>query len=156
MSARRRKFRSVVFFFNDTATTEIYTLSLHDALPISGTEPPQRGPHDAGAARPAIAARGGRSEEHTSELQSPVHLVCRLLLAKKLAPDRRVALLRAAGLRHPRQGRVVGEPGSCMRPGRSCTAWWGVCESARNECLFLRSGASPRTTFLPCRPACPP
>src|SRR5215207_11735866 len=67
-----------VFFFNDTATTEIYTLSLHDALPISATErewlswtkvrsmPPSR-----------------RSEEHTSELQSRVDLVCRLLLEKK-------------------------------------------------------------------------
>src|SRR3990170_9099919 len=68
-----------LFFFNDTATTEIYTLSLHDALPIwSGTW---------WAARPA---RQGslfhatiRSEEHTSELQSPDHLVCRLLLEKK-------------------------------------------------------------------------
>src|SRR2546426_4536550 len=81
------------FFFNDTATTEIYTLSLHDALPIS---------HDhGGAARlrrggrrervplshlPARRDRGagsGRSEEHTSELQSPCNLVCRLLLEKK-------------------------------------------------------------------------
>src|SRR5690348_17733985 len=72
------------FFFNDTATTEIYTLSLHDALPISEQD----------AFRLVIAAvreqdRGGsravllRSEEHTSELQSPVHLVCRLLLEKK-------------------------------------------------------------------------
>src|SRR5260370_32450932 len=74
------------FFFNDTATTEIYTLSLHDALPIwslrsaaasgrrpeavdQGTDPP----------RPAR----GRSEEHTSELQSHLNLVCRLLLEKK-------------------------------------------------------------------------
>src|SRR5215467_16405692 len=65
------------FFFNDTATTEIYTLSLHDALPICccpGTAP--RGPK--GPARPS-----GRSEEHTSELQSPCNLVCRLLLEKK-------------------------------------------------------------------------
>src|SRR5262250_3876989 len=74
------------FFFNDTATTEIYTLSLHDALPIwlAGTRafPPQcrRG-------RAAAHAQGGgvgrRSEEHTSELQSPMYLVCRLLLEKK-------------------------------------------------------------------------
>src|SRR3989304_3374178 len=68
------------FFFNDTATTEIYTLSLHDALPIS---------HIArGAAQPKKPAplRGLspiRSEEHTSELQSRLHLVCRLLLEKK-------------------------------------------------------------------------
>src|SRR6266571_9176702 len=66
------------FFFNDTATTEIYTLSLHDALPISDA-----GPH------PPLHRRGGgrgrrlRSEEHTSELQSHVNLVCRLLLEKK-------------------------------------------------------------------------
>src|SRR6266436_10233702 len=72
------------FFFNDTATTEIYTPSLHDALPIS------RAPRDAralGGQRPrgALRARGQheRSEEHTSELQSRLHLVCRLLLEKK-------------------------------------------------------------------------
>src|SRR5258708_32035892 len=80
--------RSFIFFFNDTATTEIYTLSLHDALPIST------------ATRLSCCSRWGaawrtwrwtmpkcatqrRSEEHTSELQSPDHLVCRLLLEKK-------------------------------------------------------------------------
>src|SRR5438876_1536313 len=72
------------FFFNDTATTEIYTLSLHDALPIwyvpepSLDPPPQLVPDNAHTQAPAT-----RSEEHTSELQSPVHLVCRLLLEKK-------------------------------------------------------------------------
>src|SRR5690349_22206510 len=78
------------FFFNDTATTEIYTLSLHDALPIS------RGSSAAGRSRraaPSCAGRPGpgparpldrgRSEEHTSELQSRRDLVCRLLLEKK-------------------------------------------------------------------------
>src|SRR3989304_5197950 len=67
------------FFFNDTATTEIYTLSLHDALPISPKEIDQRVEIDFErcAARP-----NGRSEEHTSELQSRLHLACRLLLAK--------------------------------------------------------------------------
>src|SRR5579863_10776515 len=67
------------FFFNDTATTEIYTLSLHDALPIYDAKR-----HCSSASR-LRAGRGGpdRSEEHTSELQSPVHLVCRLLLEKK-------------------------------------------------------------------------
>src|SRR5258705_14010357 len=93
-----------LFFFNDTATTEIYTLSLHDALPISvargiGRRPrprtgarqesrhaddDNRGHHrrrdfDAGQFRHAVR----RSEEHTSELQSLRHLVCRLLLEKK-------------------------------------------------------------------------
>src|SRR6266480_7795553 len=65
------------FFFNDTATTEIYTLSLHDALPIFARTCWWRArgePHR----RP-----GRRSEEHTSELQSHVNLVCRLLLEKK-------------------------------------------------------------------------
>src|SRR2546422_9191977 len=89
---------STFFFFNDTATTEIYTLSLHDALPIS--------PHPAPSARKSATRTaqktalcapcehpGGfgirrsdveiRSEEHTSELQSRLHLVCRLLLEKK-------------------------------------------------------------------------
>src|SRR5438067_6445183 len=72
-----------VFFFNDTATTEIYTLSLHDALPIwfralavEGSRPlcPARGPS---------RLAGPRSEEHTSELQSRFDVVCRLLLEKK-------------------------------------------------------------------------
>src|SRR3712207_8023114 len=96
-----------LFFFNDTATTEIYTLSLHDALPISA--PARRAAAAPGARlvrhgarevadqdrgpRPALRriperhrlpAQGGRrSEEHTSELQSRQYLVCRLLLEKK-------------------------------------------------------------------------
>src|SRR2546430_8186735 len=69
------------FFFNDTATTEIYTLSLHDALPIS-PEHPQAPDQPAGAGGLAMADLG-RSEEHTSELQSQSNLVCRLLLEKK-------------------------------------------------------------------------
>src|ERR1019366_10593133 len=77
-----------LFFFNDTATTEIYTLSLHDALPI----------YDyinlnlCGTLDGIAKIKGGRSEEHTSELQSLTNLVCRLLLEKKkphskLRPD---------------------------------------------------------------------
>src|SRR3712207_8964813 len=86
-----------VFFFNDTATTEIYTLSLHDALPILPIRQPsrghQRGRHWSGHQRPRTstwtvrrsggAFQQGRSEEHTSELQSRQYLVCRLLLEKK-------------------------------------------------------------------------
>src|SRR5256885_9537500 len=68
------------FFFNDTATTEIYTLSLHDALPIYHHR--AAGPAVAGARRHSPLL-GDRSEEHTSELQSPCNLVCRLLLEKK-------------------------------------------------------------------------
>src|SRR5690348_17624135 len=79
------------FFFNDTATTEIYTLSLHDALPIWRSRPtPTSGPRTGRCPGPRArrTSRCGstgrrRSEEHTSELQSPVHLVCRLLLEKK-------------------------------------------------------------------------
>src|SRR5437588_4501605 len=72
------------FFFNDTATTEIYTLSLHDALPIcsSGMGIASGGQGGAGA-QGATGTGGSRSEEHTSELQSHSDLVCRLLLEKK-------------------------------------------------------------------------
>src|SRR2546429_1908562 len=76
------------FFFNDTATTEIYTLSLHDALPISGHDAARLifcGKAQLKPARPSCGYREmvARSEEHTSELQSRLHLVCRLLLEKK-------------------------------------------------------------------------
>src|SRR5206468_13010932 len=81
------------FFFNDPAPTEIYTLSLHDALPISDLRRPAvRFLSDLGPVRPAGPSRQSivddnahrrRSEEHTSELQSRSDLVCRLLLEKK-------------------------------------------------------------------------
>src|SRR3712207_8979543 len=97
---------ALVFFFNETATTEIYTLSLHDALPIShatrrrahaassgprgrararrrATRSPRRGsPYRAAARSATCRPRHRRSEEHTSELQSRQYLVCRLLLEK--------------------------------------------------------------------------
>src|SRR2546426_5044170 len=78
---------AIFFFFNDTATTEIYTLSLHDALPIS-LEPRLfyvRVPFRRQDQMPLFdtALADFRSEEHTSELQSPCNLVCRLLLEKK-------------------------------------------------------------------------
>src|SRR5215208_6333331 len=69
------------FFFNDPATTEIYTLSLHDALPISRAA--RRTSAIASTALTPRSGRDERSEEHTSELQSRGHLVCRLLLEKK-------------------------------------------------------------------------
>src|SRR2546430_8898710 len=85
---------SFFFFFNDTATTEIYTLSLHDALPISpathrSVPPSPRASSGRDRSRPerrsGSAGKGAddRSEEHTSELQSQSNLVCRLLLEKK-------------------------------------------------------------------------
>src|SRR3712207_7253312 len=95
----------LVFFFNDTATTEIYTLSLHDALPISSgassrartssSRPRRRSPSAVGGGRMPCTSphrrstrscsprASRRSEEHTSELQSRQYLVCRLLLEKK-------------------------------------------------------------------------
>src|SRR6266436_9902850 len=78
------------FFFNDTATTEIYTLSLHDALPISAwmvwptfSSTLMRPSSSLMRASVGASIRPRRSEEHTSELQSRLHLVCRLLLEKK-------------------------------------------------------------------------
>src|SRR2546430_13665851 len=103
------------FFFNDTATTEIYTLSLHDALPIyarvlfGGRHALRDGPLDRLEApiapQPAVAGEIGRSEEHTSELQSQSNLVCRLLLEKK--KERPVFLLRPPPTNPPRRRRIT-------------------------------------------------
>src|SRR2546430_12920417 len=77
----------IFFFFNDTATTEIYTLSLHDALPIWLRESRSEGADR--NRQPRRLHRGWRrSEEHTSELQSQSNLVCRLLLEKKKKTER--------------------------------------------------------------------
>src|SRR5256885_2764185 len=84
----------ILFFFNDTATTEIYTLSLHDALPISIGAGTTVGTLYTGAGTNIVAVNGGRSEEHTSELQSPCNLVCRLLLEKKKSATLAVAVVR--------------------------------------------------------------
>src|SRR5256885_4909294 len=103
---------SSFFFFNDTATTEIYTLSLHDALPIfaiafsmaAGAQAPAAKSIKMQSTWPAsntlqehfkmFAERvDKRSEEHTSELQSPCNLVCRLLLEKKKKKDKRYSNL---------------------------------------------------------------
>src|SRR3712207_8035257 len=98
-------------FFNDTATTEIYTLSLHDALPISSAHHPRKSSTVPGSPSTSIrtapsgslrthpvrprrrASRWAvaRSEEHTSELQSRQYLVCRLLLAKKKQAVQRIS-----------------------------------------------------------------
>src|SRR5256885_10379474 len=81
---RRLQTNTKFFFFNDTATTEIYTLSLHDALPISnGLQDCGQRCHRTRQQGRAGHAHDQRSEEHTSELQSPCNLVCRLLLEKK-------------------------------------------------------------------------
>src|SRR5690554_7733226 len=89
-ACRRCCYTLIIFFFNDPATTEIYTLSLHDALPISKAKTT----NCTRSRRPSlprmrlmcvltVASLRNRSEEHTSELQSRPHLVCRLLLEKK-------------------------------------------------------------------------
>src|SRR5260370_16359275 len=94
----RHSFSSFFFFFNDTATTEIYTLSLHDALPISIAglhliEQPHILDGDYGLIGESahqvdlFVSERLRSEEHTSELQSHLNLVCRLLLEKKKIPN---------------------------------------------------------------------
>src|SRR2546427_6559152 len=97
------------FFFNDTATTEIYTLSLHDALPIFDgrrrtvrRQGPRRVGRDpgVGGSRQRREGRDRRSEEHTSELQSQSNLVCRLLLEKKKKKQER---------RNRMKGRSVAE-----------------------------------------------
>src|SRR5258708_16651902 len=81
----------IFFFFNDTATTEIYTLSLHDALPIFRRSLCIEGQEDDGPL-PFGELGQARSEEHTSELQSPDHLVCRLLLEKKKNKNTKYAI----------------------------------------------------------------
>src|SRR3712207_7942445 len=96
--------REFTFFFNDTATTEIYTLSLHDALPIFSPDSPAVQGLPAALARPGDAppdAAPTRSEEHTSELQSRQYLVCRLLLEKTKATSQ--------STRRSPQGRDAGK-----------------------------------------------
>src|SRR6202521_3172486 len=138
---------SFVFFFNDTATTEIYTLSLHDALPISFDFQPSKAP-------PMKFIRygkyvGGRSEEHTSELQSPQNLVCRLLLEKKkeLIP---VCVSVTSGRGETAFARaLVDGPDGC--DADACLP------GARNACrahpcgsfFFLMIGRPPRSTLFP-------
>src|SRR5438045_7470457 len=85
----------LLFFFNYPATTQIYTLSLHDALPISPIVPASPTPFTPsgftgeGVSVRSVSNHGTRSEEHTSELQSLRHLVCRLLLEKKKNKEKR-------------------------------------------------------------------
>src|SRR5438105_5337357 len=93
------------FFFNDPATTEIYTLSLHDALPIWSrmSWPFAPEPFAPEAASRSPKSRSARSEEHTSELQSRVDLVCRLLLEKKKTNTKQEKLFRENAYEYVRQ-----------------------------------------------------
>src|SRR3954449_5506464 len=103
------------FFFNDTATTEIYTLSLHDALPISrrATRSPAHAP-----VTEIVFSPARRSEEHTSELQSHSHLVCRLLLEKKVKRD-------AVGVRGDRAEAAAEEVARLQRAHPRCDCGFG-------------------------------
>src|SRR2546429_5988816 len=91
------------FFFNDTATTEIYPLSLHDALPICRLPGGRQAAGGPAGWQPAFLRRpaDSRSEAHTSELHSRLHLVCRLLLEQK---EVRILLPKTAPRAPPRQG----------------------------------------------------
>src|SRR5471032_3655099 len=106
---RKRVFvYSVFLFFNDTATTEIYTLSLHDALPISpiaGITQPSRNSRPRTKPRAALARR---SEEHTSELQSHHDLVYRLLLEKKKKQAKKVTQSLRINLMFVQLQRAIG------------------------------------------------
>src|SRR5438045_5319945 len=91
------------FFFNDSPTTEIYTLSLHDALPISSkSRAIVRLASRSTVVDDAVRSADMRSEEHTSELQSLRHLVCRLLLEKKNAGTRKQRHLERQAVRNAR------------------------------------------------------
>src|SRR5258708_24596773 len=109
----RRLLSSFFFFFNDTATTEIYTLSLHDALPISlahefdHEQARAQFLEHGGQVVAGLGAARGRSEEHTSELQSPDHLVCRLLLEKKKKKEKRSDHETGANESEEEDGRTV-------------------------------------------------
>src|SRR5687768_17707271 len=107
----------IIFFFNDPATTEIYTLSLHDALPILAADAPEgrlhrrehvlvrRAENRAGRLGADVRGPETRSEEHTSELQSRLHLVCRLLLEKKKKTKNKTKRRTTNKHRRPRQCR---------------------------------------------------
>src|SRR3982751_6017299 len=138
--------RYFFFFFNDTATTEIYTLSLHDALPIYlrhvAPERTQRLRRLAGKEAP-------RSEEHTSELQSRSDLVCRLLLEKKKQhaarfprPDATHRLARRCA---PARQRGAESRSAAVQGGTAMSH-----DDAARQCFFfLMKGAPPRSSPFP-------
>src|SRR6476620_8817225 len=126
------------FFFNDTATTEIYTLSLHDALPISAAMMTALYPSMFAWLDRASIACARRSEEHTSELQSRQYLVCRLLLENKK--------LDAAGTR---LGARAGRSAIDRRPATRAAG----LQRRRRRCVrvlfFLMIRRTPRSTLFP-------
>src|SRR5215469_955491 len=123
------------FFFNDTATTEIYTLSLHDALPISVQHDITAGQVDFLAWLRRVELR---SEEHTSELQSRRELVCRLLLEKKKEPRGRDGPAATARRRAADAG-----------PSHECAAGTGRRRGRGHFVFFLMIRRPPRSTLFP-------
>src|SRR3954453_9166294 len=123
------------FFFNDTATTEIYTLSLHDALPIYRG---RRAPMSAGRLFARCARnipRALRSEEHTSELQSRPHLVCRLLLENKREAEHTQAI--------ERHGRLVDQLDEEVRDQREDGLFFLIKRRPQNSARLPRKRLFP-------------
>src|SRR6202453_3110299 len=122
---------SSCFFFNDTATTEIYTLSLHDALPISAFDRCRERWFSRTLSRQPGPDRCLRSEEHTSELQSPIHLVCRLLLDKKTMPT------------------PPTRSASPTVSSRKRSSLPMILPTCRLNCFFLSAGAPAKSLLFP-------
>src|ERR1035437_8816081 len=150
VSAGGQRFLHIVFFFNDTATTEIYTLSLRDALPIYCPHAPMLA-NEVHNAPSSVALLDVRSEEHTSELQSRQYLVCRLLLEKKLgrrsatSPCTRQRTARVTAAR--RTPTVWGR----LRP---CCSGRRVASQRSGLCSFIvrrHPGCHPKTSPGPTR-----
>src|SRR6202521_4916961 len=139
-------FARLFFFFNDTATTEIYTLSLHDALPISFT-----GSGAIGRRLLEYSARSNlkRSEEHTSELQSPQNLVCRLLLEKKTKNKRATTAGRETDMSTRLEDVITRAPAtrplSCLHKDHSLLSVRFLVPSF----FFLNDRAPPEISPLP-------
>src|SRR6266571_4600916 len=129
------------FFFNDTATTEIYTLSLHDALPISRTATAATPPWV-----PCWVGWSERSEEHTSELQSHVNLVCRLLLEKKKTSHRSEpeSATDETVERHGGRVQIVYVPSQL-----ACLTGCGSRLEVDGSFFFLMIRRPPRSTLFP-------
>src|SRR3954465_963556 len=152
LESTRLIFSFFFFFFNDTAPTEIYPLSLHDALPIfhrgNPLTMPLRLPAMVAAALAAL-----RSEEHTSELQSHDNLVCRLLLEKKTYPKRDTTDAPYTPTNQPHystQGACVADP---TTPAVDVQKLLSRSRGAMPAFFFLRERAPPGLSpFPPPRP----
>src|SRR3982750_502613 len=141
------------FFFNDTATTEIYTLSLHDALPILGVSA-SRYLLDLSFVDGSPLPTCQRSEEHTSELQSPDHLVCRLLLEKKHTA---IARTKKLFVRHPYRVHSQGPTTPRSAGGREEHTPRGVLTDpvCLSSLFFLKDGPPAGVYPLPLHDALP-